>query len=186
MNLSEQALKRVEELKEYYPDKKSAVMPILQLIQEELSVISNEAIEWLGGQLDMPPVHVQELVTFYSMYTQKPRGKYHFQVCRTLSCAVCGSKQLCEKIEEKLNIKPGEVSKDGMWSFEQVECLGSCGTAPVCEVNDSYFESLDPKKLDDLISKIEKEQPDLSFSTVKDDLGEGLKGFSRSEILGKK
>ena len=85
--LSAAGLERVAQLKNYYPDKKSAVMPLLQLAQEEHGTISQEAITWIAEQLEMSPVHVQELVTFYTMYTSKPRGKYHFQVCRTLSCA---------------------------------------------------------------------------------------------------
>ena len=90
MKLSADALKRVEELKNYYPDSKSAVMPILQLVQEEFAEISEESIVWVADELEMSPVQVRELVTFYTMYTMKKRGKYHFQVCRTLSCAVMG------------------------------------------------------------------------------------------------
>ena len=180
--LSAAGLERVEELKNYYPDKKSAVMPLLQLTQEEQGLISEEAIVWIADQLEMSPVHVRELVTFYSMYSTKERGRYHFQVCRTLSCAVLGSKKICETLSERFKVAPGEVTEDGKWSYEQVECLGSCGTAPMCEINDTYFENLTPEKVNEIIDLIEVEQPDLSFSTAKDELGEGLKGRTKSEV----
>lgn len=173
--LSDAAKKRVEELKNYYPDKKSAVMPLLQLVQEEQGFISDDAILWVAEEVDISPVHVRELVTFYTMYTTKPRGKYHFQVCRTLSCAVLGSKRIVEALKQRLGVTAGEVTADGMFSFEQVECLGSCGTGPMCEINDTYFENLSEEKINQIVDRIIAEQPDLSFSTVHDKLGEGFK-----------
>ena len=184
INLSSEALARVEELKNYYPQKKSAVMPILQLLQEEFGKITDEGIDWVAEQVGMSPVHVRELVTFYSMYTMKQRGDYHFQVCRTLSCAVMGegSKKICEAIEKRCGIREKEVSKNGLWSYEQVECLGSCGTGPMCEINDRYFENLTSEKIVEIIDLIEKEKPDLKFSTKTDSLGEGLKNFPPSLV----
>ncbi|MDC0359062.1 NAD(P)H-dependent oxidoreductase subunit E, partial [Oligoflexia bacterium] len=120
---------------------------------------------------------------FYTMYYQKPVGKYHIQLCRTLSCAICGAKQLVEYVKERLKISSGEMTDDGLWSFEQVECLGSCGTAPVCEINDTYFENMTPAKLGEVMDRIEKEKPDLRFSTIRGELGAGLKGHPKSQIL---
>ncbi len=183
LQISEEAKKRLEELKGKYPDPRSAVMPALYIVQEELGSINDEAISWVSEAVDIPPVHVKELATFYTMYYQKPVGKYHIQVCRTLSCAICGSKKLSEKIHERLGIAPGEVSEDGMWSFEQVECLGSCGSAPMCEINDVYFENLSPEKLDELMDVIESQKPDLRYSTIRGELGDGIKGRTKSEVL---
>ena len=180
--ISEQAQKKAEELLNYYPDKKSAVMPLLFIVQEENNYISEDGVAWVSKLTEIPPVHINELVTFYTMYKDKPKGKYHIQVCRTLSCAVLGAKNVVECFKKKLGINLNEVSNDGMWSMEEVECLGSCGTGPMCEINDTYFENLTEEKIEKIINAIEEQQPDLSFSTVKDKLGEGLKEFAKSEV----
>ncbi len=181
-SLSKEAEKRVEELLALYPDKRSAVMPILYIVQEEKGYIPDEAIDWVSSVTSITPAHVLELVTFYTMYRRKPLGRYHIQICRTLSCAVCGAAKLKEYIKERLKVPARTPTEDGMWSWEEVECLGSCGTAPMCEINDIYFENLTPEKLGEIMDKIEKEKPDLSFSTVKDTLGKGLSGYPKSEV----
>ena len=158
-------------------------MVALYIAQEELGHITKDAIEWVADRVGIAPVHVEEVATFYTMYYKKPVGKYHVQVCRTLSCALCGSKKLTEFLRDKFKLRSGEISADGMWSFEEVECLGSCGTAPMCEINDHYFENLTPEKLGALLERIEKEKPDLRFSAVNDKLGEGLKGCPKSEVV---
>ena len=183
VQLSEKSVERVRELKGKYPDPKSAVMPALYVAQEELGYLSSDAISWVADQLGLPPVHVRELVTFYTMYYSKPVGKYHFQVCRTLSCALRGSRQLMEHLQQRFDLEPGEVSKNGMWSYEAVECLGSCGTAPMCEINDTYFENLTPEKLEQIIQRIEKESPELRYSTRKDELGAGFPDLPKSEVI---
>lgn len=181
--LSAAAEKRASEIIPQYPQARSAVMPLLYIAQEELGSLTPEGVEWVAAKLSMPPVQVWEVATFYTMYYKKPVGKYHIQVCRTLPCALRGAKFISEQLHERLGLRPGEVSKDGLWSFEEVECLGSCGTAPMCQINDVFFENLTKDKLDTLLSRIEKEKPDLRFSTIRDDLGAGLSGCSKSEIL---
>jgi len=181
--MSAKAEKRVEELKALYPDPKSAIMPALFIAQEELGYVTKDAISWVAEKVGVAPVHVMEVATFYTMYYKKPVGKYHFQVCRTLSCALRGAKQITEHLHKRFDLKPGEVSSDGMFSFEEVECLGSCGTAPMCEVNDVYFENLTVEKLEEIIKEIEGEKPDLRFSTSSDSLGQGLKHRPRSEVI---
>lgn len=183
VKLSQAAEDKIEEIKKRYPDAKSAVMPALYIAQEELGFISDQAIEWVSQKVGLAPVHVREVATFYTMYYRKPVGRYHIQVCRTLSCAICGARKITERLREKFGINPGEVSKDGMWSYEEVECLGSCGTAPMAEINDTYFENLTPDKLDALIDRIGTEKPELRYSTVKDKLGDGLKGCPKSEVV---
>ncbi len=183
VKLSEKAEKRIVELVSKYPDKKSAVMPALYIAQEELGFVNSDAIAWVSEKIGMPPVHVMEVASFYTMYYKKPVGKYHFQVCRTLSCALRGAKQITEFLEKKTGVHAHEVSKDGMWSHEEVECLGSCGTAPMCQVNDVFFENLTVEKLDELMKKIAKENPDLRLSMVNDKLGGGLSSHPRSQVI---
>ncbi len=180
--LSEKAEARLEEIKKQYPSAKSAVMSALYLAQEELGYVTPQAVDWVSERLGIAPVHVMEVATFYTMYYKKPVAKYHVQVCRTLSCALCGAKKLSEHLHKRLGLNPGEISKDGMWSYEEVECLGSCGTAPMCEINDHYFENLTVEKFEQVLSRIEKEQPDLRLSTKDDKLGAGLTGYTKSEI----
>ncbi|MEY4668182.1 MAG: hypothetical protein RL518_881 [Pseudomonadota bacterium] len=183
LKVTAEAQKRAEDIIKQYPQKRSAVMPLLYIAQEHTKYITQSAVEWVAAQLDMPPVQVWEVATFYTMYYKKPVGQYHVQVCRTLPCALRGARKVSEYFHKKFGVKPGEVTKDGMWSFEEVECLGSCGTAPMCQINDVFFENLSDERLDQIVARIEKEKPDLRYSTVRDDLGAGLAGFSKSEIM---
>ncbi len=184
MKLSDKAEKRIEDVKALYPSKQSAAMVALYIVQEELGCLDERAVAWVSEKAGLAPVHVQELISFYSMYRQKPLGKYHFQVCRTLSCAVRGSKKLSEALAHKFGTRPREVTPDGMFSFEEVECLGSCGTAPMCQVNDCFFEKLTAAELLKIVDQIQKDKPNLSLSMIEDKLGEGLKGYSKSQVLG--
>lgn len=181
--LSDAAEKRAVEIIKLYPQSRSAVMPLLYIAQEELGSISQEAVEWVAAKLSLPPMQVWEVATFYSMYYKQPVGQYHVQVCRTLPCALRGAKRISEYLHKKLGLLPGEVSSDGLWSFQEVECLGSCGTAPMCQINDVYFENLSEERLDALLSRIEREKPDLRLSTVRDALGAGLSGCPKSEVI---
>lgn len=182
LNLSQEAEARVDYYKNLYPSTKSAVMPLLYIAQEELGWLTNDAITWVASRLDLPPAHVREVATFYTMYYKKPVGKYHIQLCRTLSCALCGARALSSHIQERLGIKAQEITENGMWSFEEVECLGSCGTAPMVEINDVYFENLTAEKLDAIMDRIEKEQPDLRYSAKTLELGDGFKDLGRSQV----
>jgi NADH-quinone oxidoreductase subunit F len=135
--------------------KRSAAMPLLHLWQEEFGFISDEGVRWIAAKLDLQPINILELVTFYPMYRQEPAGKTHIRVCRTLSCAMAGSYQVMEKLCAATGIvrehddngmhTPVSVSKDGKYSIEFVECLASCGTAPVCMVRDSLIENVEPQ-----------------------------------------
>lgn len=181
--LPEEYEKRMEALKALYPDPRSAVMPALFLAQEHFEYLKEEAILWVSSRLDIPPVHVMEVATFYTMYYKKPVGRYHIQVCRTLSCALRGSKKIVAYLQQRFGISAGEITPDGMWSYEEVECLGSCGSAPMCEINDRYFENLSEEKLSRIIDAIKASEPDLRFSTLHDALGDGLKDFPESEVM---
>lgn len=186
VRLSDAAEKRLENIKRLYPDQRSAVMAALYIAQEELGHISHAAVNWVSDRMKLPPVQVMEVASFYTMYYKRPVGKYHIQICRTLSCALRGARKLSECVHKRLKLAPGEVSADGKWSFEEVECLGSCGTAPMCEINDTYFENLTAEKLEEILTRIEKEQPDLRFSTVQDRLGDGFADRPKSEVIGGK
>jgi NADH-quinone oxidoreductase E subunit len=167
--------KRLLEIISKYPSSLSAIMPALYLAQEHYGFISDEAIQWVAEKLDVAPVKVMEIATFYTMYYKHKVGKYHVQVCRTLSCHVRGAQKLTKIMKERFDLKAHEVSKDGIWSFEEVECLGSCGTAPMCQINDRYFENLDEKKFEELLDAIASSDPNLSLSVSKDTIGSGLK-----------
>lgn len=181
--LSEQAEARLEKIISRYPDKHSAAMPALYIALEELGVLDEKAVQWVSQRVGLPPVHVRELVTFYTMYHDKRTGRYHIQICRTLSCAIRGARKITECIAKRFNLKPGEVSADGLFSYEEVECLGSCGTAPMCEINDTYFENLDEGKIMQILDLIEESKPNLSYSTISEDFGAGLAGYPKSQVL---
>jgi NADH-quinone oxidoreductase subunit E len=180
--LSEAAEARLEMVKKKYPSVRSAVMPALYIAQAELGWITPEAIAWVSTRLNLPPADVYEVASFYTMYYKKSVGKYHVQVCRTLSCMICGARELTAHLKKRLELAPGEVSADGMWSYEEVECLGSCGTAPMLQINDVFFENLTATSLDAIMDRIEKEQPDLRYSEVTGTLGDGLPDRPRSEV----
>ena len=180
--LSDAAEARLKEIVATYPKEKSAVMAALYIAQEELGSITQQAVAWVANRLSLAPAHVLEVATFYTMYYKKPVGRYHFQVCRTLSCALCGKKEITQYLYERFKIAPGEVSADGMWSFEEVECLGSCGTAPVVQINDVFFENLNPERLKVVIDQIASDKPDLRLSMVRDELGNGLPAQPRSQV----
>ena len=149
-------LKKIEEILTRYPSKKPAVMPVLYLAQEQNGWISGEVMEEVAKVLDMHPEEVLGVVTFYTMYHQKPMGKYHIQVCTNVSCMLRGAYDIYDKVKEKLGIDNMEVTKDQMFSLEEVECMGSCGTAPMIAVNEDYYENLDKEKVLDIIKSLKK------------------------------
>jgi len=142
-----------EILKRYPVSKRSAAMPVLHLIQETFGYISNEAIEWAAKKLDLQPINLLELVTFYPMYRQAPVGKYHIKICRTLSCALNGGDLLCEHLLKKLNVELDQTTTDGKFTVSHVECIASCGTAPVIQINDDLHEGVTPSRADELLSR---------------------------------
>ena len=180
--MSTEAEERLKTIIARYPNSKSAVMPALYIAQEEFGYLADDAIAWVSERLNLFPAHVRAVATFYTMFYKKPVGRYHIQVCRTLSCMLCGARGVVGHLKKRLQLESGQISKDGMWSYEEVECLGSCGTGPMVEINDTYFENLTVEKLDHILDRIENEQPDLRYSTVREDLGAGLNGLPKSEV----
>ncbi len=140
---TDENLKRIEEVLKKYPEKKAAVMPVLWIAQEQNGWISGEVMKEVAALLDMTPEDVLGVVSFYTMYHQKPMGKYHIQVCTNVSCMLKGANQIYDHVKKKLGLSNMEVSEDMQFSVEEVECMGSCGTAPMIAVNEDYFENLD-------------------------------------------
>ena len=154
MNLKPETLRQIDEVIPHYPTKRSATLPLLHLIQEEAGFISNEAIEWVAAKLELQPINVYEVVTFYPMFRQQPIGRRHIKVCRTLSCALLGGYKTCAEFEKQFNTRAGEVSPDGEVTVEFVECLASCGTAPVVMIDDELHEKVDAAKARQLSDQI--------------------------------
>ncbi len=154
MDLTPQTLDKIEKLIPRYPDARSATIPLLHFIQEEKGYIAPEAVEWIAARLELEPMQVQEVVTFYPMFRQEPIGKVHVKVCRTLSCALSGSYKTCESLEKSLDCKRGETSADGNYTIEFVECIANCGSGPLVQVDDQLFENVIPDKADDLAEAI--------------------------------
>jgi NADH-quinone oxidoreductase subunit E len=143
--------KKVDEIVALYPKPRAALLPVLWEIQKHKGWIDAECEAWAGERLGVSPSHVHGVVTFYTMYKQEPTGKYHIQVCTTLSCMLRGSDELLQHLKQKLGIDVGEVTADGKFSLQRVECLGSCGTAPMFQLNDDYHEDLTTDKVDRLL-----------------------------------
>jgi NADH-quinone oxidoreductase subunit E len=145
----------INELITHYPQKRSASLMLLHAVQEEFGFISKEAVEWIASKLGLQPINVYELVTFYPMFRQEPAGRYVLKVCRTLSCALGGSHKLHEHLCEKLGLDNHahglQTTKDGKFSVEFVECLASCGTAPVMMCNEDFYEGVSDEKADRVV-----------------------------------
>ena len=154
MQFSPQATSEFKTILKKYPDKRSCLLPLLHLAQREFGWISGEAMDFIAGQLQVPVMQVYETATFYTMYNKKPVGKYHLQVCTNISCSLLNAEHIVKYLEEKLGIGVGETSEDGKFTLTEVECLGSCGTAPVMMINDDYYENLTPERIDAIISKL--------------------------------
>jgi NADH-quinone oxidoreductase subunit E len=157
MNLTPGTLQRIDEVITHYPSKRSASLPLLHLVQEELGYISDEAIEWIAAKLELEPINVYELVTFYPMFRRQPIGRRHIKVCRTLSCALMGGYGTCAEFKKQFGCELGETSADGEATIEFVECLASCGTAPVVMIDEELYEKVDAAKARELSAKIKAE-----------------------------
>ena len=151
---TEDNLNKINEETKKYPSKKPAVMFALYRGQEQNGYISNEVIKEVANILDITAEEVLGVVTFYTMYHQKPMGKHHIQVCTNVSCMLRGGYEIWDQVKEKLGIDHLEVTGDGNFSLEEVECMGSCGTAPMIAVNEDYYENLSKEKVEEIISSL--------------------------------
>lgn len=145
----------IDELISHYPQPRSAVLMVLHALQEHFGYLSRDALEWTAQKLGLQPINIYELVTFYPMFRQAPVGKFHLKICRTLSCALGGSHELYRHLCAKLGLDPhahgSQTTPDGRFTVEFVECLASCGTAPVLMCNDDFHEGVTTAKADEIV-----------------------------------
>ena len=151
---SEKSKSEIQDILKRYPTKQAALLPVLWVAQNQFGWISEEVMQLVAQTLAISPAHVYGVVTFYTMYHRHPIGKYHLQVCRTLSCAMMGGASLLCQLKEKLKIQEGETTPDGRFTLSLVECLASCGTAPAMRVNETYHENLTVEKLDGILEEL--------------------------------
>lgn len=154
MSFSQEFEKKVDAVIHAYPDRAAALLPVLFLIQTENGFISKEDELYAADKAGVSPAWVRGVTTFYTMFHGKEIGKYLIQVCTTLSCCLRGSDEILEHIKTKLGIDAGGTTSDRKFSLVTVECLGSCGTAPVIQINDDYYEDLDIRKVDEILSSL--------------------------------
>jgi NADH-quinone oxidoreductase subunit E len=141
--LSETGLQKIKAELARYETKESAIIPSLYIAQSEnKGWVSDEVIATLSQLMEIPASRINEVFKFYTMFNQKPVGKYHVQVCTNISCAINSSRELVDHLCHELKVKPGEITEDGRFTISKVECLGSCGTAPMMQINEDYHENL--------------------------------------------
>jgi len=155
--LPAEVVTEIDEVITHYPRKRSASLMLLHAVQEHYGYISRQAVEWVAAKLDLQPINIYELVSFYPMFHRRRVGRYHFRVCRTLSCALGGSYQLHDFFCRELGLDPQahgpQTTKDGKVTVEFVECLASCGTAPVMMCNDAFYEAVTQQKAKEVLDK---------------------------------
>ncbi len=147
-------LAKFEALKQRYPAAKALTLPALWLAQEQFGHISNDVMEYLAGLLQVPVRHLLGVVTFYTMFHTKAVGKHHIEVCTNVSCMLRGADKIVERLEQQLQIKLGETTPDMKFTLSEVECMGSCGTAPMLAIGDEYYENLTIPASDEVLKKL--------------------------------
>jgi NADH-quinone oxidoreductase E subunit len=154
LEFSPEAYKKFEDTVRRYPKKEAAMLPVLNLAQEEFGYLDQEAIEYVAKIMGQPPARVSGVVSFYTMLNMKPVGRHHIQVCRTLPCALRGAERLTGFIGKTLGIEVGQTTADGKFTLSEVECLASCGTAPMMQINDHYYENLTDEKAAEILGAL--------------------------------
>lgn len=157
MKLAEKYRAEIDDILSRYPVKRSALLPLLYLAQAEEGYVSEAAMKEIAGILRLTPPQVYETVTFYTMLNLKPVGTFHIQVCKSLMCALVGSDTVLGWMKAKLGIGPGETSADKMFTVSAVECLGACGTGPMMQINEDYYERLTEEKVDTILSDLRRD-----------------------------
>jgi len=156
VQFSPETYKKFEEVLTHYPTKRAAILPTFWLAQKEFGYLSPETLEYIGQLLGLSSAYVGAVASFYTMLNKEPVGKFHLQVCMNLSCSLLGAEHIVECIEKKLGIGLGQTTSDGKFTLTEVECLGSCGTAPVAQINDDYHENLTPEGVLRLLDTLAK------------------------------
>ncbi len=156
---SEKAMTQFKEIVTRYDSKRSALLPVLHLAQDEFGWMSLDVINYVATLMDLSAAQVLEVVTFYHMFHKKPVGQHHFQFCKTLSCWMFGSHQMMKSLCSRLGIREGETTADQAFTVSGVECLGSCGSAPVIQVNETYYENMTVERLNRLVASCKEGDP---------------------------
>lgn len=154
IEFNQEELERVDTIISKYPEKKSALMPVLWLAQKKWGWISKDVMKYIANLLDLSFAHVEGVATFYTMYFKKPMGKFHLQICTNVSCMLRDGDSIYRYVSDKLSIGNMETTTDGQFSLEEVECMGACGGAPMMAVNDDYYENMSIEKLDKLLEEL--------------------------------
>ena len=154
VEFSPETLKKFEETVNRYPKKEAAMLPVLYLAQQEFGYLGEEAIAYVAKILEQPPARVHGVVSFYTMLNMKPVGRHHIQVCRTLPCALRGAEKITGFLKQKLGIELGQTTSDKRFTLTEVECLASCGTAPMMQINDDYYENLTEAKVTEILESL--------------------------------
>lgn len=152
---TEENLHRINDVRKKYPTSLAAIMPVIYIAQEQNGYISNEVMEEIANVLDIDKVNVLSVVTFYTMFHTKQMGKYHIQVCTNVSCMLKGGYDIWNRVKEKLGIENMEVTADGKYSIEEVECMGACGYAPMIAVNEDFYENLTKEKVEVILESLQ-------------------------------
>jgi len=154
--LSSEREKHVEEILARYPNPKAACIPVLHVCQEQNGWISEEVMQFVADRLSLSTAHIKGVVTFYTLFNKEPVGKHQVWVCRTLSCALRGSDEILHHCEKRLGVSPGQTTKDGLVTLRTAECLASCGTAPMMQVDKDYYENLTTAEVDRILDRLVK------------------------------
>lgn len=170
--LKPETLAKADEIIAKYPEKRSATLPLLHLAQEELGYVTDAAMKWIAAKLEIEPINVYEVVTFYPMFRLNPVGRRHVKVCRTLSCALRGSYKTMEALEKEFGCRRGETSADGNVTLEFVECLACCGTGPVVQVDHLLYEQVTPDRVPALAEKIRASLSDPDYGKNEPDFAD--------------
>src|ERR1700729_1551217 len=154
--LSKEREQKLAEILGRYPTKMAACIPLLHLCQEQNGFVSEDVMHFVSHKLDLSPAHVEGVVTFYTLFNRAPVGKHQVWVCRTLPCALRGADGIVSHCEKKLGIKVGETTSDGTVTLRSAECLASCGTAPMMQVDKDYYENLTRERVDEILKELQE------------------------------
>jgi len=155
--ISETTRQRCDALVARYPEKRSALIPVLHEVQAEAGYLSPEAVEWVAGYLGLSPADVMSVASFYDMFSLEPVGTHLIYVCQNLTCTMLGAEKLIRHLESKLGVHMGETTPDGKITLKRMECLASCGTAPSIQVDGVYHHQVTPEKLDALLDSLQRD-----------------------------
>jgi NADH-quinone oxidoreductase subunit E len=154
--LSEAAQKKIAGFKNRYRERKTAILPAMHVVLKEVGYYNQNILKQIADLLELSEMEVSETVSFYTYFPREGVGRYHIQVCTNLSCSLLGAEDLVKYLEDKLKIKAGQTTPDGLFTLSSVECLGSCGTAPVMQINQTYYVNLTKTRVDQILEELKR------------------------------